>query len=92
MAAAEMVQLWRGGLLESTHRGHAVICDEAGAVVQALGVQRMAIGPQIDPGVPWTSVDTPLCPGEQVHVALKSGNFGSTDFFTKAFAQLSSMP
>ena len=66
--------------------------ETSGAVVQALGVQRMAIGPQIDPGVPWTSVDTPLFPGEQVHVALKSGNFGSTDFFTKAFAQLSSMP
>ncbi|MFP8780440.1 3-oxo-tetronate kinase [Hydrogenophaga sp. RWCD_12] len=66
--------------------------ETSGAVVQALGVQRMAIGPQIDPGVPWTAVDTPLCPGEPVHVALKSGNFGSTDFFTKAFAQLSSQP
>ncbi len=64
--------------------------ETSGAVVQALGVQRMAIGPQIDPGVPWTAVDTPLCPGESVHVALKSGNFGSTDFFTKAFTQLSS--
>jgi len=66
--------------------------ETSGAVVQALGVQRMVIGPQIDPGVPWTAVDTPLCPGEPVHVALKSGNFGSTDFFTKAFTQLSSMP
>lgn len=66
--------------------------ETSGAVVQALGVQRMAIGPQIDPGVPWTAVDTPLCPGEPVHVALKSGNFGSTDFFTKALAQLSSLP
>ncbi|MGR6806928.1 3-oxo-tetronate kinase [Sphaerotilus natans] len=66
--------------------------ETSGAVVQALGVQRMAIGPQIDPGVPWTAVDTPLCPGEPVHVALKSGNFGSTDFFTKAFTQLSSLP
>ncbi len=66
--------------------------ETSGAVVQALGVQRMAIGPQIDPGVPWTAVDTPLCPGEPVHVALKSGNFGSTDFFSKAFAQLSSQP
>lgn len=66
--------------------------ETSGAVVQALGVQRMAIGPQIDPGVPWTAVDTPLCPGETVHVALKSGNFGSTDFFTKAFAQLSQTP
>ena len=66
--------------------------ETSGAVVQALGVQRMSIGPQIDPGVPWTAVDCPLCPGESVHVALKSGNFGSPDFFTKAFAQLSSLP
>lgn len=66
--------------------------ETSGAVVQALGVQRMAIGPQIDPGVPWTTFDTPLCPGEPMHMALKSGNFGSTDFFTKAFAQLSSAP
>ena len=32
-----MVELWRGGLLESTHQGHAVLCDEAGQIVQAWG-------------------------------------------------------
>jgi L-asparaginase II len=32
-----MAELWRGGLLESTHLGHAVLCDEAGQVVQAWG-------------------------------------------------------
>ena len=37
MAAAEMVELWRNGMLESTHRGHAVICDESGAVVESWG-------------------------------------------------------
>jgi len=37
VAAAEMVELWRGGLLESTHLGHAVICDDTGAVVQSWG-------------------------------------------------------
>ncbi len=37
MAAAEMVELWRNGLLESTHRGHAVICDDSGAVVESWG-------------------------------------------------------
>jgi L-asparaginase II len=37
MAAAELVQLWRGGLLESTHRGHVVVCDETGQIVQAWG-------------------------------------------------------
>ncbi len=36
-SAAEMVELWRGGVLESTHRGHAVICDDTGAIVQSWG-------------------------------------------------------
>ena len=62
--------------------------ETSGAVVHALGVRRMTIGPQIDPGVPWTAADVPACPGEPVHLALKSGNFGSLDFFTKAFEQL----
>jgi uncharacterized protein YgbK (DUF1537 family) len=63
--------------------------ETSGAVVQALGVQRMAIGAQIDPGVPWTAVQSPVCPGEVLHMALKSGNFGTNDFFTKAFTVLS---
>jgi len=80
------------GLVERGVRQLLVAGGEtSGAVVQSLGVQFMTIGPQIDPGVPWTAVDTPLCPGEPVHIALKSGNFGSTDFFTKAFAQLSAL-
>ena len=62
--------------------------ETSGAVVQALGVERMVIGPQIDPGVPWTSVRTPAAPGRDVHVALKSGNFGGEDFFAKALAML----
>jgi 3-dehydrotetronate 4-kinase len=62
--------------------------ETSGAVVQALGVQRMTIGVQIDPGVPWTSTASPVCLGEPLHLALKSGNFGSTDFFTKAFTVL----
>ncbi|WP_440108263.1 3-oxo-tetronate kinase [Acidovorax sp. BL-A-41-H1] len=65
--------------------------ETSGAVVQTLRVKLMTIGPQIDPGVPWTAVDTPLCSGEPVHIALKSGNFGSSDFFTKAFSQLSAL-
>jgi len=58
--------------------------ETAGAVVGALGVRSLRIGPQIDPGVPWTeSLDA-----EPVALALKSGNFGSADFFSKALAQL----
>ena len=62
--------------------------ETSGAVVQALDVQRLTIGAQIDPGVPWTAAQSPACAGETLHLALKSGNFGSNDFFTKAFAQL----
>jgi uncharacterized protein YgbK (DUF1537 family) len=58
--------------------------ETAGAVMNGLGVRRLRIGPQIDPGVPWTlSLDEPV-----LHLALKSGNFGSTDFFLKALDQL----
>ncbi len=32
MAAVEMVELWRGGLKESVHRGHAVVWDRGGMV------------------------------------------------------------
>ena len=58
--------------------------ETAGAVVSALGVQALRIGAEIDPGVPWTmSVGEP-----RLHLALKSGNFGAPDFFTRAFAVL----
>jgi 3-dehydrotetronate 4-kinase len=58
--------------------------ETAGAVVQALDVEALEIGPMIDPGVPWT---TAL--GQQsLALALKSGNFGSENFFEKALAML----
>ncbi|MFM9884699.1 MAG: 3-oxo-tetronate kinase [Burkholderiales bacterium] len=54
--------------------------ETSGAVVNALGVRALRIGPQIDPGVPWTvSTAEPL-----LALALKSGNFGTADFFDKA--------
>ncbi|PZW45888.1 uncharacterized protein YgbK (DUF1537 family) [Humitalea rosea] len=55
--------------------------ETSGAVVQALDVRSLRIGPTIDPGVPWTYAE----PGG-LHLALKSGNFGGRDFFLKAFA------
>jgi 3-dehydrotetronate 4-kinase len=57
--------------------------ETSGACVQALGVQRLRIGPQIDPGVPWCHAKLPS--GTGLHLALKSGNFGGTDFFSRAF-------
>lgn len=35
--AVPMVEAWRGGILESTHSGHAVICDETGQIVESWG-------------------------------------------------------
>ncbi|MBC7468963.1 MAG: hypothetical protein H7322_06525, partial [Ramlibacter sp.] len=60
--------------------------ETSGACVQALGVTQMQIGPQIDPGVPWCHAVLPA--GEGLHLALKSGNFGTPDFFSKAFGML----
>ncbi len=45
-SAIPMVELWRGGLLESTHRGHAVICDAAGEVVESWGDPGRVIFPR----------------------------------------------
>ncbi|MFO1208290.1 MAG: asparaginase [Amaricoccus sp.] len=35
--AVPMVEVWRGNVAESHHRGHAVVCDASGAVVAAWG-------------------------------------------------------
>ncbi len=60
--------------------------ETSGACVQALGITQMQIGPQIDPGVPWCHAQAEG--GAPVHLALKSGNFGSDDFFDKSFRML----
>ena len=60
--------------------------ETSGACVLALGVTQMQIGAQIDPGVPWCHAA--VADGAGLHIALKSGNFGGPDFFTRAFAQL----
>jgi uncharacterized protein YgbK (DUF1537 family) len=87
--AAELIERSFGVLAERlVRRGvrRLVVAggETAGAVVQALGVESLAIGPAIDPGVPWTTARgrTTLA------LALKSGNFGSDDFFTKSLAML----
>ncbi|CAI8842751.1 3-oxo-tetronate kinase [Pseudomonas chlororaphis] len=58
--------------------------ETSGAVVKALGVNLLQIGAQIDPGVPATLSNA----AEPLALALKSGNFGSRDFFAKALRQL----
>jgi uncharacterized protein YgbK (DUF1537 family) len=58
--------------------------ETSGAVVSALGVTGLRIGPQIAPGVPWTAT----LGGRPLSLALKSGNFGARDFFVEAWRKL----
>jgi uncharacterized protein YgbK (DUF1537 family) len=59
--------------------------ETSGAVVGRLGVKRLRIGAEIDPGVPWTYAEGGAAP---LLLALKSGNFGGRDFFLQAFERL----
>jgi uncharacterized protein YgbK (DUF1537 family) len=81
---ATMATLAKG--LVAAGVGRLVIAggETSGAVVGALDVTALRIGPEIDPGVPWTA----SVGSKPLLLALKSGNFGALDFFTKAFAKL----
>ncbi len=57
--------------------------ETSGAVVSALGLAAVEIGPEIDPGVPVL-----VTPDGSLALALKSGNFGAEDFFAKALAAM----
>lgn len=61
--------------------------ETSGACVQALGIETLRIGSQIDPGVPWCHAAPALAP-EGLRLALKSGNFGAVDFFARAFGSI----
>ncbi|HWL71722.1 MAG TPA: 3-oxo-tetronate kinase [Geminicoccus sp.] len=87
--AGELVERAMGllakGLVERGVRRLVVAGGEtSGSVMAALGVSALRIGEKIDPGVPATvSIgDEPLA------LALKSGNFGTPDFLTKAFGAM----
>ncbi len=86
--AADIEEAFRGlarGLAAAGVRRFVVAGGEtSGAVAEALAVRALAIGPEIAPGVPWTA----SLGGEPMLLALKSGNFGGPDFFTKAFEVL----
>lgn len=82
--AAETVEAFFGALAKlAMQSGFTRIIsaggETSGAVVKALDVDTLEIGPMIDPGVPAMRVA-----GQSVVLALKSGNFGAPDFFQKA--------
>lgn len=58
--------------------------ETSGAVVSALDLGALTVGPEIDPGVPVLVAEgeTPIA------LALKSGNFGAPEFFSKALGKL----
>lgn len=58
--------------------------ETSGAVVEGLQLDTLEIGPEIDPGVP------ALRAGDHLVIALKSGNFGTADYFEKAAGILGS--
>lgn len=59
--------------------------ETSGAVVGALALRELAVGTEIDPGVPGLSGRSE---GQAVALALKSGNFGVPEFFAKALDAL----
>ena len=75
----------RGLVQQGVHQLVIAGGETSGACVQALSIEQLQIGPQIDPGVPWCHAHTPM---GSVHITLKSGNFGTDDFFSKAFTFL----
>jgi uncharacterized protein YgbK (DUF1537 family) len=60
--------------------------ETSGAVIDRLGLQLLEVGDEIDPGVP--ALMARRADGSSLHLALKSGNFGSDDFFAKALNAL----
>ena len=79
-----MAHLARGLVSAGVKRLVVAGGETSGAVVGALDVTALRIGPEIDPGVPWTASEG----AHPLLLALKSGNFGAPDFFTKAFSRL----
>jgi uncharacterized protein YgbK (DUF1537 family) len=59
--------------------------ETSGAVAQALGIDRLDIGPEITAGVPWCVATSG---GHSVAITLKSGNFGVESFFADALERL----
>jgi uncharacterized protein YgbK (DUF1537 family) len=84
MIEGAMASIAKALVAAGVHRLVVAGGETSGAVVKALGIEALEIGPQIEPGVPATiSTGTP-----RLALVLKSGNFGGPGFFHKAVAAL----
>lgn len=81
-----LAQIARGLVEAGVNRLVVAGGETSGAVVSALGVKALHIGPEIAPGVPWTiaTSSTAVPATASLCLALKSGNFGGENFFTQA--------
>ncbi|KGJ01933.1 Uncharacterized conserved protein YgbK, DUF1537 family [Paracoccus halophilus] len=59
--------------------------ETSGAVAKGLGIDRLNIGQEIAPGVPWCFAESA---GMHIAITLKSGNFGAPTFFKDALRVL----
>ncbi len=85
--AGELVEDYLGNLArEAVKAGFTRIVvaggETSGAVVNALGIRSLQVGPEIDPGVPWMKAEAV---GQEIALALKSGNFGGEDMLVRAW-------
>ena len=78
--AATAAKLVRSGVRRIVVAGG----ETSGAVVSGLNLDVLKVGSEIDPGVPVLTSEGPV----PVALALKSGNFGARDFFTKALDRM----
>ena len=62
--------------------------ETSGAITKALNIRQLDIGIEIAPGVPWTFSGKR---NNQIALSLKSGNFGSEEFFTEALNKLENL-
>jgi uncharacterized protein YgbK (DUF1537 family) len=60
--------------------------ETSGAVVKALGISLLEIGPELAPGVCWSAAETAAA--HDIALVLKSGNFGAVDLFSSAWEVL----
>ena len=56
--------------------------ETSGEVVRALGTTVAVVGEEVAPGAPWIHDEE-----RDVHLVLKSGNFGEEDLFVEVAAQ-----
>ncbi|WP_299302256.1 3-oxo-tetronate kinase [uncultured Litoreibacter sp.] len=81
-ALAELATLARDN---GTRRFVVAGGETSGAVTKSLNVDKLSIGREIAPGVPWTYTNSG---GYDIALTLKSGNFGSESFFADALEML----